>query len=209
MVLKVRVGLVYGILIYMNITYALIILSSWIVFVVTWAVSAYNVKPDQDRSARLRLRLFRVATVLLVVVAAQYFNQLGRGAWLIDTTHFAAAIPRALPLGAALTVFGIALAIWARLHLGRNWSPHPAVKEGHELITSGPYRLVRHPIYTGILLALLGSVATGVWLLVVFVAVGATFVWRVKVEERLMRQQFPEQYMMYQKHTWALVPYVW
>jgi protein-S-isoprenylcysteine O-methyltransferase len=112
-------------------------------------------------------------------------------------------------IGSMLCVAGIALAIWARLHLGRNWSPAPALKEGHELVTSGPYRLVRHPIYTGILTALLGSSLVSIAALIALVVVGAMFIWRVGAEEKLMMQQFPNEYPQYKRNTRALIPYVW
>ena len=85
-----------------------------------------------------------------------------------------------------------------------------SLKEGHELVTTGPYRLVRHPIYTGILTAVLGStlVAGGFWL-VLFLVAASFFVYSAKTEERLMMQQFPETYPDYKKRTHALIPFVW
>ncbi len=111
--------------------------------------------------------------------------------------------------GTFLTLLGTALAIWARIHLGRNWSAAPALKENHELITSGPYQRLRHPIYTGLLIAALGStLVTSGWLLALLI-MSITFTRRVHIEEKLMLQQFPEQYPSYQKRTWALLPYIW
>jgi protein-S-isoprenylcysteine O-methyltransferase Ste14 len=85
------------------------------------------------------------------------------------------------------------------------------VQEGHELVTSGPYRIVRHPIYAGILVALLGSaLVNNVGWFVVFVLIGATFVWRINREERYMAQLFPEEYLEYKKRTVKkLIPLVW
>jgi protein-S-isoprenylcysteine O-methyltransferase len=85
-----------------------------------------------------------------------------------------------------------------------------SLKTGHELVTTGPYRLVRHPIYAGILTAVLGStlVAGGFWL-VLFLVAAPFFVYSAKTEERLMMQQFPETYPDYKKRTYALIPFVW
>ncbi|HEX8994105.1 MAG TPA: isoprenylcysteine carboxylmethyltransferase family protein, partial [Candidatus Paceibacterota bacterium] len=124
----------------------------------------------------------------------------------------AGVAPWSAPLavfGVLLCVFGIGYAIWARWHLGKNWSPAPALKEKHELVTSGPYRYVRHPIYTGTLIAALGSGIADPYWFFMFALMLVMFVRRVFVEERLMMQEFPEQYPQYKKHTWALIPWVW
>ena len=105
---------------------------------------------------------------------------------------------------------GLAFAIWARHTLGRNWSGNPTVKEGHELVETGPYRLVRHPIYTGFLLAIAGTgIGRGqVRQLFIF---GTAFVllWaKLRIEESLMLRQFPQTYPGYMKRTKALVPFL-
>jgi protein-S-isoprenylcysteine O-methyltransferase Ste14 len=112
--------------------------------------------------------------------------------------------------GIVLCVVGVALAIWARTLLGRNWSGNPQIKEDHELIQAGPYRLVRHPIYTGILLAVFGTAfCRGRMLdLVLFLFLFVVFWIKLKVEESFMAKQFPEAYPPYRKSTKALVPYI-
>ena len=103
----------------------------------------------------------------------------------------------------------MAFLVWARQHLGRNWSQTVSTKEGQELVTSGPYRYVRHPMYTGGLIACIGSaiVAGGAWIFLL-VILGAIFLWRVGAEDRLMAQQFPTEYPDYKKQTKALIPFV-
>ncbi len=100
--------------------------------------------------------------------------------------------------------------VWARLHLGRNWSGTVTIKDGHELITSGPYALVRHPIYTGLLLAMLGSaLALGDWRGVAAFALAAGALWRkLRVEESWMQQQFGDAYQAYSQRVAALIPFV-
>jgi len=113
-------------------------------------------------------------------------------------------------LGAVLVAAGLALAAWARAHLGRNWSGTVTVKQDHALIRSGPYRAVRHPIYTGLLLGLLGTaLAIGAWrgLLGVLCAL-LGFLWKIHVEESRMRQTFPE-YENYCGRTSALIPLIY
>jgi protein-S-isoprenylcysteine O-methyltransferase Ste14 len=115
---------------------------------------------------------------------------------------------RAVP-GLALFAVGLALAIWARVHLGRNWGTPMSQKRDPELITSGPYHLVRHPIYTGILTA---GVGTGValswtWLLTVALA-GVYFIYSAVAEERHLITVFPDTYPAYKRSTKMLVPYL-
>jgi len=113
-------------------------------------------------------------------------------------------------IGAAVTTVGLLFSVWARRHLGKNWSQAVTLKEGHELITSGPYALVRHPIYTGLLLAFVGSaVARGEWrgLLAVALVFGALWS-KLRLEEKWMRAQFGESYEAYSRQVAALVPYI-
>jgi protein-S-isoprenylcysteine O-methyltransferase Ste14 len=113
-------------------------------------------------------------------------------------------------IGAAITLAGLLFTVWARVHLGKNWSGIITVKKGHELIASGPYGVVRHPIYTGLLLAAFGqAVAEGQW--VRLIAVGIIFAgfWRkLRIEERWMRQQFGSAYESYSQRVSALIPFI-
>lgn len=179
-----------------------IILVFWLAFMLYWLVSALNTKKDiktGDWSRDAGIRILLTIAVIILLQVTSYWRYLGY--------HFGTGVE---VLGIILCAAGIAFAIWARVHLGKNWSGTPSMKEGHELITSGPYRFVRHPIYTGMLFAILGSalVAGVVWL-AVFVVVTANFLYRIPVEERYMMQLFPDQYPEYKKRTKALVPWVW
>jgi protein-S-isoprenylcysteine O-methyltransferase Ste14 len=112
--------------------------------------------------------------------------------------------------GAVLTLAGLLFAVWARVHLGGNWSGTVTVKENHELITSGPYRFVRHPIYSGLLLALIGSaLARPEWRGVLAVAIAFYALWRKsRIEEQFMRNQFGAAYEEYARRVPALVPFI-
>lgn len=111
-------------------------------------------------------------------------------------------------LGAVLVAAGLGWAAYARVHLGRNWSGMVTLKRDHTLITSGPYRWTRHPIYSGILLAILGTaLALGeLRALLGFVLVTASFVRKLSIEEQFMATQFPAQYARYRAQVPALVP---
>ncbi len=113
-------------------------------------------------------------------------------------------------LGAAVTIAGLLFAVWAREHLGRNWSRSVTIKQGHELITTGPYAVVRHPIYTGVLTGLLGTAIalSQVRGFIVFVLFFLAFWIKLRMEEQWMRSQFGETYATYAHQTAALVPYL-
>jgi protein-S-isoprenylcysteine O-methyltransferase Ste14 len=177
----------------------------WLSYMAYWWGISTNVKatmrrePLPSRLARLVAFACAVALLLLPSVPLPFLNE------------------RFLPLGAlhfwsgaALTAGGLIFSVWARRHLGKNWSQAVTVKEGHELITSGPYALVRHPIYTGLLLGIIGSaVALGEWrgLLAVALVFGA--LWhKLRLEEKWMRAQFGESYEAYARRVAALVPYI-
>src|SRR6266496_6196782 len=113
-------------------------------------------------------------------------------------------------IGVVLCIAGLAFCIWARFTLGRNWSGVVTLKGGHELITRGPYSLVRHPIYTGLLtmfiatVIVLGHVAGIIALPLVFVSIWI----KLRYEEKLMLQKFPDQYAVYQRRVKPLIPFI-
>ena len=105
-------------------------------------------------------------------------------------------------------VGGLSFCVWARRVLGRNWSGIVTVKEGHELVREGPYRMVRHPIYTGLVLAFAGmALVDAQWRGVLAVAIGVGAFWRkLRLEERWMTEIFGQRYVEYREHTKALIP---
>jgi protein-S-isoprenylcysteine O-methyltransferase Ste14 len=113
-------------------------------------------------------------------------------------------------LGLIMLAAGIAFAVWARHDLGRNWSGTVTVKQNHELIRSGPYRLVRHPIYTGLLLAILGTaIAFGEWRgLLAFGLLTGSLLLKLRIEERFMSESFPKEYARYRAEVPALIPFI-
>lgn len=114
-------------------------------------------------------------------------------------------------IGLALTVAGLAFSVWARFQLGSNWSASVQVKEQHQLVRRGPYRFVRHPIYTGILVAFVGTaLAQDRWRsLLAVVVMLAGLLYKLRLEERWMTETFGDAYRDYRRHTKALVPFVY
>jgi protein-S-isoprenylcysteine O-methyltransferase Ste14 len=170
----------------------------WAAFWVYWLVAAFSTK--RGRVAWSRELRIRVVLVVLVIVLARL------GAF---RSHRANTDPWLAATGLALFAVGLGFAVWARLHIGRNWGTPMTQKNEPELVTSGPYRLVRHPIYSGILLAAVGTAVAlnWVWLTVVGLA-GIYFIYSATVEERYLSRQFPDDYPAYKRSTKMLVPFV-
>jgi protein-S-isoprenylcysteine O-methyltransferase Ste14 len=198
-------------------TYHSVIVWSWAAFLLVWGLFAFNVKRDVRGSGYASLLwrywLVRLAiAALIVIVAVRLAARAGSsGEDFFSSRAAVFTPPPALGwIGAAFTVVGIGVAIWARVCLGRNWSPGPAVKEQPELVTSGPYAYVRHPIYSGVMLAALGAALTGyLFGIGLFILACVIFLSRIRQEEAIMRDLFPDAYPAYQARTKALIPFVW
>jgi protein-S-isoprenylcysteine O-methyltransferase Ste14 len=189
--------------------YTLIAVAAWLVLFGVWlfgsAAGRRNPRAP-DTNARLWLQI--PASCLLVACFVLLFDVHLRGLRVPVTP------PTALPgaIGAALALAGVGFASWARLTLGRNWSGLVmTVREGHELVQTGPYAIVRHPIYTGMLAAILGTTLTlgtlASWLAVPAGLAGILI--RVEVEERLMEEKFGAAHAAYRLRTKKLIPWVW
>ena len=189
----------------MSYVYRYVFPAMWLSWSIYWFALSRNVKSTVRRepwTSRLMHIVPLVAAVYLLWVPSMPIAVLGE---------------RILPLaawpfwiGSALTASGLLFTVWARLHLGKNWSGIVTIKEGHELVTSGPYAFVRHPIYTGLVLAFLGSaMARAEWRGVLAFALASVALWRkLRFEERWMRQQFGKQYRTYSQRVAALVPFI-
>lgn len=180
----------------------------WIAFFIYWQViwaktadtkTTQRIEPIASRI--LRTLAFLVAIVILSTtrIPLPWFYRL---LWPVGFWPFW--------IGAAVTVGGLLFAVWARIHLGRNWSSSVTIKQGHELIITGPYALVRHPIYTGILTGFIGTAIalSQVRGAIAFVLVFLAFWTKLRMEEAWMRSQFGEAYNRYAHQTAALVPYL-
>jgi protein-S-isoprenylcysteine O-methyltransferase len=176
---------------------------------IVWAISQLWIarRRSADRSkARDR------GTLDLLIVTI--FFSLALGTWLAwrDAGRIAAHRDLLLWLGMAMMVAGLLLRWWAVRVLDRFFTVDIAIHPGQELIRSGPYRLLRHPSYTGALLTFYGfALALGnAWsLLVIVIPVSAAFVWRIFVEERMLQEAFPTDYPAYARRTKRLIPYIW
>ncbi len=176
----------------------LVLLIGWAAFWVYWLAAAFSAKRGRVPWSR-ELRV-RAAIVVIVIVLIRVGTFRGHG---ITTDRWRAGF------GLALFAAGITFAIWARRHIGRNWGTPMSQKNEPELVTSGPYRYVRHPIYTGILFAGAGTAVALNWVWLIAVALAAAyFIYSAFVEERNLRRQFPDAYPAYRRSTKMLVPFL-
>jgi protein-S-isoprenylcysteine O-methyltransferase Ste14 len=176
----------------------LIFAVGWAVFWLYWLIAAFSMKSGRvpwSREARVRVVIVVVAIIL---IRAGVFR--GHG---LNTDPVRAGI------GIALFGMGLGFAVWARVHIGRNWGTPMTQKDDPELVTGGPYHLVRHPIYSGILVAGIGTALALSWVWLIAVALAATYViYSATVEERYLSEQFPDSYPGYKRSTKMLVPFV-
>jgi protein-S-isoprenylcysteine O-methyltransferase Ste14 len=177
----------------------------WCGYVAYWYALSRQVK-QTERTEPATSRLARTLVILLafalLVIPRFTFSPLNR--------RFLPQQPWTFWTGAAITAAGLLFSVWARIHLGQNWSQEVTLKQDHELITGGPYAFVRHPIYTGLLLAILGSaIARGEWRGLLALALIFVVLWRkLKLEEEWMRARFGQEYETYVSRVRALVPFV-
>ena len=175
----------------------------WLAWVLYWMWAARHAKPTQRREP-IGSRLLHVVPLL---VAAWLLWGRVPPPFLNDRVFPWA--PWVFWVAALVTASGLLFTVWARLHLGRNWSGTVTIKQDHELVDTGPYALVRHPIYTGLLVAFIGSAAAwGEWRGLLAVLIAGVSLWRkLRVEERWMTERFGERYRAYCERVPALVPF--
>jgi len=179
---------------------------AWMAVGVLWLITTLNTKPAV-RVQSLRSRIIHVC--FLVIAFFLLFNKnlaLGPLAW-----RLVPASPLVSYIGFGLTLLGIFFMVWARLFIGRNWSSWVTVKQDHRLICTGPYSIVRHPIYSGMLLGLFGTaIVTGELRCLIGLAL-AVIGLRQKslIEEHFMTEQFGAEYDGYKRDVKALIPFVW
>jgi protein-S-isoprenylcysteine O-methyltransferase Ste14 len=181
---------------------ATVIIVIWYAIGALWLVMAFHTK----RTIKRRGFTFRVVFAVLVV------SLLLRGHANVKRIHNHLWAPTSLLgwLGVALMIAGASFAVWARFTIGTNWSGDVTLKADHELIQRGPYALARHPIYTGLFTMLLGTaLAFGQYeTAVIFVVAVIVFTIKMRAEERLMSEAFPDQYPEYRRRVKAIIPFL-
>jgi protein-S-isoprenylcysteine O-methyltransferase Ste14 len=171
----------------------------WVAFGIYWLAASVGVKAGRTRWGWFAGS--RVVIVLIVLLLARLKVFKGHGTVTTD--------PWLQGIGLVIFLLGLALAIWARVYIGRNWGMPMTEKVEPELVTTGPYSTIRHPIYSGIILAMAGTtVAVSLYWLIAVVLLGGYFIYSAAMEERYMAGIFPDAYPRYKQATKMLIPFV-
>ena len=173
----------------------------WVVFSVYWGIAARNSAVTKTSESRASTWLHQI--VLNLALLLLFLPVPGLTGWFVPQRfHFVVIV------GAMVQMAFMLLAVWARRHLGRNWSGAVRIGVDHELVRSGPYRFLRHPIYTAMLGMFLGTaIASGQYhaLLGVVILVFA-YIRKSRMEEQILQQTFGTEYSAYRRETWGLIP---
>ncbi len=186
----------------MHLIYQTLIPGLWLAWGIYWGAAAFGAKPVQRREA-FASRLSHGVPLLIGII----FLAIPQSAPVTRILPFSPAL---FWIGAALTALGMGFSIAARSRLGGNWSATVTLKHGHTLTRDGPYRYVRHPIYSGLCLAVLGgAIALGEWrgFLALILIAGALRL-KIRVEERFLSELFGGAYLTYRREVAALVPFL-
>lgn len=177
----------------------------WLIWLTGWIISGLSTK-TVVRAEGIVSRLLHIIPLGIGIILLT-FRRAG-GPWLASGIY--PQTPWSFWIGSALVACGLGFAAWARIHLAGNWSGTVTLKQDHTLTCSGPYRFVRHPIYTGLLAAILGSaIATAEWRgVVAFALVLLAFLRKLTVEEELLTAEFGDAYLRYRAKVPALVPWL-
>ncbi len=188
--------------------YGWLIFALWLTLVAYWGLSAGAVKRRIGsrwiwwREIAVRLGFFALVVQALRLAVVGHTLPNAR-LYALSTSTLMGLI------GFVFSGLGIGLAILARAYLGRNWGMPISNEQNPELVTTGPYAFVRHPIYTGMLLAMLGSaIGQSVFWLMPLIVYGPNFILSARREEKLLIEQFPQRYRAYMKRTKMLLPFV-
>jgi protein-S-isoprenylcysteine O-methyltransferase Ste14 len=185
---------------------SLVVPICWIIFILDWSVSSLFVKKSLTRRGPWWI-IWRVIAALFVILFVHYNRS---GALSFFRFSFQSFFSFLIP-GSVLTLIGLFGAVWARFHLGRNWSGYVTYKKDQTLVTTGPYRYVRHPIYTSMILMFIGTILYygSLFVSIFLIILGISFILRTKKEEEIMTRLFGEKYTDYMKRTKRLIPLIY
>jgi protein-S-isoprenylcysteine O-methyltransferase Ste14 len=178
----------------------LVIGIGWVIFWLGWLIAAFTAKSSRGGWGR-----FAVWRIVLILAIAYLI----RNNWTGHSGSHLASSAALAAVGVALWAAGLGLAVWARVYIGRNWGMPMTRREQPDLVTTGPYRFIRHPIYTGIIAAMIGTaLATTPYALIAVAILSAFFVYSAYREEDFLAREFPGSYPAYRARSKMLVPFL-
>ncbi len=184
---------------------SLIILVVWALFWVYWFIKATDSKKNLSIGIKKGIG-FRLGILILAVVTIRLESNNLRNFNFTNLNDHNLAFE---VIGLIVFISGLALAIWARAYLGRNWGMPMSEKHNPELITAGPYKYIRHPIYTGIITGFLGTaIAINISLLLIFFFASTYFIYSATKEEQYLARKFPKTFLKYKKTSKMLIPFI-
>jgi protein-S-isoprenylcysteine O-methyltransferase Ste14 len=177
--------------------------ASWVLFGLYWLVSAFSAKKTEKREPSAE----RLGHMILMAAGYILLFQ-SNGNWGLLNHRFLPDLPWIAWLGAVITFVGVLFAIWARWNLGRNWSAAVTIKQGHQIIRTGPYAYIRHPIYTGMLVGVVGSALTageyrGLLALAIILL---SFYRKARKEEKFLASNFGQPFLEHKRRTGFFLP---
>jgi protein-S-isoprenylcysteine O-methyltransferase Ste14 len=178
----------------------------WMAIFAIWAIASLWVKRTTESSSDASSR------IAIWAITLSWWLVLRPGAWQgVWGTRFVPEGAPGLYAGFGLTIIGLAFAVWSRFYIGKNWDGMVVLKENHQLMRRGPYGIVRHPIYSGFMLATLGTamVQGEVWRLSSVALIVIAWGYKARMEEKFLIERFGDQYEQYRRDVKALVPAVW
>jgi protein-S-isoprenylcysteine O-methyltransferase Ste14 len=183
---------------------AWLVISIWVVWFAFWRLASPGSAASDERESAWSRASYLVPMLLVIVLMIGpdwppwLRRQLIPGGWVRYW------------VGVVVLASGLSFTVWARRVLGSNWSGRIAIKDGQQLVRVGPYRWIRHPIYTGALVAILGSAVTSgtVSGLLALALACAALGHKIRIEERWLMREFGDHYAEYRRSSWLLVPYV-
>lgn len=184
-----------------------IIILCWLIFLAYWIITAWSTAQNKEVTvANSKFRWVFIGIILLIILANKFLGS----PHFLSQSLFLTPTPIKI-FGVIILIIGLLIALYARATLGKYWSSDVSLKENHKLITTGPYKYVRHPIYTGMALMLIGTfipIDTLLTLILGFLVL-AYLIYKLKKEEDLLTKQFPKEYIEYKKQTKVLIPFIW
>jgi len=180
----------------------------WLIWIIYWQITALQAQKTVSNPRWFLIIGFRIVIVILVIlfIRIHFLNSFMVNSYTksIYTNSFLSIF------GFSIAVLGFLLSVWARIYIGRNWGQPMSEKEKTTIITKGPYAYIRHPIYTGIFIAMLGTtLVTTIYWAIPLIFLTIYFIYSAKIEEKNLIKKYPKEYTEYIKKSKSFIPFIY